>query len=135
MKFLCLIYKNEAERDAIPDEQWEPLMQKGFDDADELRERGVSSAATRCSRCGPASPCGEAGRALVHRRAVRRDQGAAGRIRLIEAPDLEAAKEIVLALPSGRVGSVEMRPVWERDDLVARRVMAGGRARTRAVRR
>ena len=31
MKFLCLIYMNEKERDAIPAEQWEPLMQEGFD--------------------------------------------------------------------------------------------------------
>ena len=47
---------------------------------------------------------------------------------LIEAPDLEAAKEIALALPPGRVGSVEVRPMWERDDLVARRVTAGSAA-------
>jgi hypothetical protein len=45
---------------------------------------------------------------------------------LIEAPDLEAAKEIALTLPPGRVGSVEVRPVWERDDLVARRVPEHG---------
>jgi hypothetical protein len=41
MKFLCLIYMNEEERDAIPAEQWEPLMQEGFDVGDELRARGV----------------------------------------------------------------------------------------------
>jgi hypothetical protein len=44
---------------------------------------------------------------------------------LIEAPDLEAAKEIALTLPPGRIGSVEVRPVWEREDLLARRVTAG----------
>ena len=43
---------------------------------------------------------------------------------LIEAPDLDAAQEIALSLPPGRVGLVEVRPVWEREDLVARRVTA-----------
>jgi hypothetical protein len=41
---------------------------------------------------------------------------------LIEAPDMEIAKEIARSLPPARLGSVEVRPVWEREDLVARRV-------------
>jgi hypothetical protein len=41
MKYLCLIYYNEAERDAIPAEEWEPLMREGFAHGDELRDRGV----------------------------------------------------------------------------------------------
>lgn len=41
MKFLCLIYMNEEERDTIPAEQWEPLMEEGFAFGDEYRERGV----------------------------------------------------------------------------------------------
>ena len=52
---------------------------------------------------------------------------------LFEAPDLEAAKEIVLTLPPGRMGPVEVRPVWERDDLVARRVTRVGLAGVRTV--
>ena len=45
MKFLCLIYHDEAERDAIPAEQWEPLMQQGFDDAEELGAQGADRQA------------------------------------------------------------------------------------------
>jgi hypothetical protein len=44
---------------------------------------------------------------------------------LIEALHLEVAKEIALTLPPGRIGSVEVRPLWEREDLLARRVTVG----------
>src|SRR5688572_1020136 len=43
---------------------------------------------------------------------------------MIEAPDMEAAKEIVLGLSVGALGPMEIRPVWKREDLVARRVTA-----------
>jgi hypothetical protein len=126
MKFLCLIYFNEHERDAIPAEQWEPLMQEGFDVADELRERGVflggnalqpvRTAVTLRRKRGELSftdgPFAETKEQL------------AGYV-LIEAPDIEGAREIALTLPPGRIGTIEVRPVWEREDLVARRVRAG----------
>ena len=123
MKFLCLIYMNEEERDAIPAEQWEPLMQEGFDVADELRERGVFIDGR------PLQPVRTAV-TLRRKRGERRftdgpfaetKEQLAG-YTLIEAPDMEAAKEIALSLPPGRIGSIEVRPVWEREDLVARRV-------------
>jgi hypothetical protein len=81
MKFLCLIYMNEEERDAIPAEQWEPLMQEGFDVGDELRARGVflGGNALQPVRTG-ATLRRKAGRAVVHRRSVRRDQRATGRV-------------------------------------------------------
>jgi hypothetical protein len=43
---------------------------------------------------------------------------------MIEAPDLEAAKEIAQVLPPASPGPIEIRPVWEREDLLARRVPA-----------
>jgi hypothetical protein len=123
MKFLCLIYFNEDERDAIPPEQWDALMQDAYVNRDELEGSGaflggnalqpVRTAVTLRRKRGERSftdgPFAETKEAL------------AGYI-LIEAPDLDAAKEIALTLPPGRIGSVEVRPVWEREDLMARRV-------------
>src|SRR5829696_10087093 len=125
MKYLCLIYMNEEERDAIPAEQWEPLMQEGFDWGDERREQGVfldgnplqpvRTAVTLRRKRGELSftdgPFAETKEQL------------AGFI-MIEAPDLEAAKEIARVLPPACLGPVEIRPVWEREDLLARRVTA-----------
>jgi hypothetical protein len=125
MKYLCLIYMNEEERDAIPPEQWEPLMQEGFDWGDERREQGVFLDGN------PLQPV----RTAV---TVRRKRGElsftdgpfmetkeqlAG-YTLIEAPDMEAAKEIAATLPPGRIGTVEIRPLWTREELLARRVTA-----------
>lgn len=45
---------------------------------------------------------------------------------------MEAAKEFALLLPPGRIGSVEIRPVWEREYLVARRVTAEETSSSRA---
>jgi hypothetical protein len=125
MKYLCLIYMNEEERDAIPAEQWEPLMQEGFDWGDERREQGVFLDGN------PLQPV----RTAV---TVRRKRGElsftdgpfmetkeqlAG-YTLIEAPDMQAAKEIAATLPPGRIGTVEIRPLWTREELLARRVTA-----------
>ena len=125
MKYLCLISMNEEERDAIPAEQWEPLMQEGFDWGDERREQGVFLDGN------PLQPV----RTAV---TVRRKRGElsftdgpfmetkeqlAG-YTLIEAPDMEAAKEIAATLPPGRIGTVEIRPLWTREELLARRVTA-----------
>jgi hypothetical protein len=125
MKYLCLIYMNEEDRDAIPAEQWEPLMQEGFDWGDERREQGVFLDGN------PLQPV----RTAV---TVRRKRGElsftdgpfmetkeqlAG-YTLIEAPDMAAAKEIAATLPPGRIGTVEIRPLWTREELLARRVTA-----------
>jgi hypothetical protein len=125
MKFLCLIYMNEGERDAIPAEQWEPLMQEGFDVADELRETGtfLGGNALQPVRTAVTLRRKRGERSFTDGPFAETKEQLAGYV-LIEAPDLEGAKEIALKLPPGRVGLVEVRPVWEREDLVARRVTA-----------
>jgi len=131
MKFLCLIYMNEEERDAIPAEQWEPLMHEGFAWGDEFREKGVflGGNALQPVRTGVTLRRKRGERSFTDGPFAETKEQLAG-YTLIEAPDLEAAKEIALTLPPGRVGSVEVRPVWEREDLVARRVTEryGGKA-------
>jgi hypothetical protein len=126
MKYLCLIYMNEEERDAIPAEQWEPLMQEGFDVADELRGAGVflGGNALQPVRTGVTLRRKRGERSFTDGPFAETKEQLAGYM-LIEAPDLEAAKEIAMTLPPGRVGSVEVRPVWEREDLLTRRVPAG----------
>src|SRR5918997_5332648 len=125
MKFLCLIYYNEDERDALPTEQWEALMQEGFDVGDELRQRGVflGGNALQPVRTAVTLRRKRGERSFTDGPFAETKEQLAGYI-LIEAPDLETAKEIAMELPPGRAGTVEVRPVWEREDLVARRVPA-----------
>jgi hypothetical protein len=131
MKYLCLIYMNEEERDAIPAEQWEPLMKEGFDWADEFRERGVFLDGN------PLQPVRTAVTVRRKRGELSFTDGPFAETKeqlagytLIEAPDMEAAKEIAALLPPGRVGTVEIRPLWSREDLVARQVTANQAAET-----
>src|ERR687897_2452840 len=125
MKFLCLIYFDEAERDAIPAEQWEPLMREGFDHGDELRDRGVflGGNALQPVRTAVTLRRKRGERSFTDGPFAETKEQLAGYI-LIEAPDLEAAKEIARVLPPACLGPIEIRPVWERDDLLARRVPA-----------
>ncbi len=125
MKYLCLIYYNETERDGIPAEEWEPLMREGFDVADELQDRGVflGGNALQPVRTAVTIRRKRGERSFTDGPFAETKEQLAGYI-LIEAPDLETAKEIAFDLPPARVGTLEVRPIWEREDLVARRVTA-----------
>lgn len=125
MKFLCLIYSDENERDAMPDAEYEACILESIATAEELRPGGVylggqalqpvRTAVTLRRKRGELSftdgPFAETKEQL------------AGFI-MIEAPDLEAAKEIARVLPPACLGPIEIRPVWERVDMLARRVPA-----------
>ena len=124
MKFLCLIYHDEAERDAIPAEEWEPLMQQGFADAEELGSVFLGGQALQPVRTAVTLRRKRGERSFTDGPFAETKEQLGGFV-MIEAPDMEAAKEIVLGLSVGALGPMEIRPVWERDDLVARRVTAG----------
>ena len=125
MKFLCLIYMNEDERDAIPDEQWQPLMYEGFAWGDEFQARGVflGGNALQPVRTGVTLRRKRGERSFTDGPFAETKEQLAGYV-LIEAPDLEAAKEIARVLPPACLGPIEIRPVWEREDMLARRVPA-----------
>ena len=123
MKFLCLIYTNEAERDAIPAEEWEPLMQQGFDDADELGSVFLGGQALQPVRTAVTLRRKRGERSFTDGPFAETKEQLGGFV-MIEARDMEAAKEIALGLCVNILGPIEIRPVWERDDLVARRVPA-----------
>jgi len=123
MKFLCLIYNNEAERDAIPQEEWEPLMKQGFADADELGSVFLGGQALQPVRTAVTLRRKRGERSFTDGPFAETKEQLGGFV-MIEAADLEAAKQIALGLSVNVLGPMEIRPVWERDDLVARKVTA-----------
>jgi hypothetical protein len=125
MKFLCLIYFDEDERDAVPQDQWDALMDDAYLNRDELEASGafLGGNALQPARTAVTLRRKRGQRTITDGPFAETKEQLAGYV-LIEAPDLDAAREIALALPPGRIGSVEIRPVWERDDLRARRVTA-----------
>ena len=123
MKFLCLLYGDEAEREAIPPSKWETLMQESFAVTDDLRARGLALAGAALQPVRTAITLRrKRGERSVTDGPFMETKEQLGGFLMIEAADLEAATELALKLPILVLGSMEIRPVWEREDILARRV-------------
>jgi len=112
MKYLCLIYDEEAALGAMPKEEMDAFMGEYFAFTEAIRASGhlvtgeelqpVSTATTVRVRNGKVSttdgPFAETKEQL-------------GGFYLIEARDLDDAIQVAARIPSARTGSVEVRPV------------------------
>jgi hypothetical protein len=112
MKYLCLVYADEAKLNAMPQSEVDALIDEVLANNEELQASGhlvlaealeqVDSAITVRVRDGRLSatdgPFAETNEQL-------------GGFVLIEARDLNEAVRIAGRIPSARVGSVEVRPV------------------------
>ena len=123
MRYLCLVYADEAKLNALPQAEVDALIDEVLANDEELRASGhlvlaealeqVDSAVTVRVRDGRLSvtdgPFAETNEQL-------------GGFVLVEARDLNEAVGIAGRLPSARVGSVEVRPVID----LTREHSAGG---------
>jgi hypothetical protein len=112
MKYLCLIYYDENNLDAMSESEADALMRECFTFSDDLRKSGnyiaaealqpVRSATTVRIRNGKASttdgPFAETKEQL-------------GGFYLIDARDLNDAIRVASKIPPGRLGCVEVRPL------------------------
>ncbi len=112
MKYLCLIYDEEAKMRAMPKTESDAFMGEYMTFTDDVRTKGhyvagealhpVSSATTVRVRNGAIvttdGPFAETTEQL-------------GGFYLIEARDLNEAIQVAAKIPSARVGSIEVRPV------------------------
>lgn len=115
MKYLCLIYYDEKNLDALPPGTTEAIMKECFTYSDELRENGhyiaaealhpVQTATTLRFRHGKVSttdgPFAETKEQL-------------GGFYLINASDLNEAIRVASRIPPGRLGCIEVRPLREK---------------------
>jgi hypothetical protein len=114
MKYLCLVYHEEAKIDALPESEYNTLVNDVLDYREELRQSGhyimssplhyVETATTIRVRSGKVSitdgPFAETKEQL-------------GGFYLIEARDLNEALRLASRMPPARVGSIEVRPLKE----------------------
>jgi hypothetical protein len=112
MRYLCLIYDEEAKLDAMPKDESDAFMGEYFAFTDGIRQSGqyvagealhpVATATTVRIRNGKLSttdgPFAETKEQL-------------GGFYLVEARDLNEAIQVAAKIPSARTGSVEVRPV------------------------
>jgi hypothetical protein len=114
MKYLCLVYDDERNLDAMSDGELEGLVAQCLAVDEEFRKSGqviasealqpVQTATTVRVRNGKVStvdgPFAETKEQL-------------GGFFLIDAKDLDEAIQVAAKIPSARLGSIEVRPIWD----------------------
>lgn len=123
MRFLCMIVHDERERDAIPDAEWQALLRDGIARFEDLTADGTAlgGAALQPRRTAVTVRMRDGKPSYTDGPFIETKEHVAGYV-LIEAPDIRAAAEIAATLPPARLGAVEVRPIWEYDEMLARRV-------------
>ena len=114
MKYLCLIYSDEKQVRAMPESQAKGMLAEYMAFGEGIRKSGhflggerlqpTQTATTIRSRNGKLSttdgPFAETKEQL-------------GGFYLIEARDLNDAIQVASKIPGTRIGSIEVRPIWE----------------------
>jgi hypothetical protein len=114
MKYLCLVYDDERNLDALSDSEFDGLVGQCIAVDEELRKSGhviasealqpVQTATTVRVRNGKVS-------AVDGPFAETKEQ--LGGFFLIEARDLDEAIQVAARIPSARLGCIEVRPIWD----------------------
>jgi len=110
MKFLCLIYLNEKEMDAMPAGDMNALNAKHLDFNDGLRKSGHFIEAEALEPAGAAA-CVRVrqGKASITDGPFAETKELVAGFYLIEAGDLNEAARIAAKIPSAPLGTVEVR--------------------------
>jgi hypothetical protein len=110
VKYLCLVYADEATVAALPRSEWDAVVVENLELCEELRRSGhfVSAA--------PLAPVGTAATVRVRNGKLSTTDGPfaetkeqLGGYYLIEARDLNEAIQVAGRIPGARWGSVEVR--------------------------
>lgn len=114
MKYLLMIAIDEKLRDAMAQDEMDALVKEHFALGDELRSRGqlLASEALESARSATTVRV-RGGKPSTTDGPFAETKEQLGGFYLIEAPDLDRALEVAARIPSARMGSVEVRPVWD----------------------
>ena len=124
MKFLVLIYTDDALIDALPAGEFDTLMRGCITHADELRADGCLLDSQQLEAPATAKSLRvRAGRTTITDGPFAETKEMLAGFNLIEAADMDEALRIAQSFPWARTGCIEVRPV--RDfEAVRRRVGA-----------
>jgi hypothetical protein len=122
MKFLLLVYNEEAVLDALPEGRFDSMMRDCLVHADELAEQGTLLGYQQLEAANSAKSVRiRAGRASVVDGPFAETKEILGGFNLIEAADIDEAVRIASQFPWATTGCIEVRPVRDISD-VRRRV-------------
>jgi hypothetical protein len=122
MKFLLLVYNEEAALDALPEGRFDSMMHDCLVHADELAEQGTLLGSQQLEPAASAKSVRiRSGRTSVVDGPFAETKEILGGYNIIEAADIDEAVRIAAGFPWATTGCIEVRPI--RDiDAVRRRV-------------
>jgi hypothetical protein len=113
MKFLCLIYLDEAEMEALPSHEMDVLNAGHLELNEELRGAGKLIEAEALQPSGEAVHLRRGRRMAVTDGPFTETKELVAGFYLLEARDMDEAVRIASRFPGGRLGTVEIRPCRE----------------------
>ncbi len=118
MRYVCLVYTEERDLDAMPDGEWNALIDQHLEYDAVLQRSGHFLAGA------PLEPVAAATLVRVRHGKVSVTDGPfaetkeqLGGLILIEARDLNEALQVAAKIPVARYGTIEVRPVRELVDM------------------
>jgi hypothetical protein len=114
MKYLCLIYNQETDLEALPKAQWHSLKEEYSAFTDGIRTSGHHLGGEALQTTGAARTVRvRNGKVSATDGPFAETSEQLGGYYLIEARDLNDAIQVAAKIPSARMGSIEVRPIME----------------------
>jgi hypothetical protein len=114
MKYLCLVYYDEKDLDAMPADEFAAFSEEHVVLDEDLRRTGHSIVAEALQPVHTATTLRvRNGKLSTTDGPFAETKEQLGGFYLLEARDLNDAIQAAARIPAARVGSIEVRPVWD----------------------
>jgi hypothetical protein len=114
MKYLCLVYHEEAKLNALPGSEYDALVTESLALVEALRTSGQHIAADALQAVDTATTLRvRNGKVSTTDGPFAETKEQLGGFFLVDARDLNEAIRIASKIPGARIGSVEVRPIKE----------------------
>ena len=114
MRYMLLIYDDEAAWDAVPEEEKGPIFGEYMALSADLKAKGKHLAGDPLQPTSTATTVRvREGKTLTTDGPFAETKEQLGGYYLVEAADLDEAIALAARIPGARYGSVEVRPIWE----------------------
>jgi hypothetical protein len=113
MQYLLMIYRNEAEMNAVSAAESQKMMKEYETFTQSIIQNGNFKAGDRLQPASTATTVRvRDGKILTTDGPFAETREQLGGYYLIEAKDLDTALGIAARIPGAKVGSIEVRPIW-----------------------
>ena len=114
MKYLCLVYHEEATIEALPESEYDAIVDEVLAYREELRRGGHYLASSPLQPVRAATTVRvRGGRVSITDGPFAETREQLGGFYLIEARDLNEAVRLAAKMPPARLGCIEVRPLQE----------------------